>query len=485
MRRLHLLVDKLRIDMEAVAYAVARDRPSFSQVEYRSDLAAVEDDLKALAEDSHHVPPEALTALTDTFAVIRGAVALIEQLHAATRTLVEPSAVLPGSDMTPFLTRQKYELGLIWSQMRWSSPSFRFALRMALAIAAGLWLAAILPYASHNYWVLLTIIVILKPTFSLTKQRRYDRLFGTVIGCVFTAVLLHYTRDPRVLLPVLFVAMAAGTAFVTIKYFYSAIATCVQVLVQINLLMPGSQSAVSERLIDTLIGGLVATVFAFVLPSWEYRALPQMVEAVLDANRRYIAATRDLLLGVARDDYVYRVQRKQFMDGLSALVAAFVRMLDEPKSRHRAVDNLNRFITQNYLVAAHVAAVRILMRQRIKELDPVRARQAVEGACNAATESLRLATERLKQGEAQGSEGTRPKTGAAAVEAERIETRTTVANSADRAAVAALTAEVVEREEDHTDAMHLLERRLRALRADAAKIALRTGAIGVAVQRED
>jgi hypothetical protein len=37
-------------------------------------------------------------------------------------------------------------------------------------------------------------------------------------------------------------------------------------------------------------------------------------------------------------------------------------MLDEPRSRHRAVDNLSRFIVQNYLVAAHVAAARIQVR---------------------------------------------------------------------------------------------------------------------------
>ena len=41
-----------------------------------------------------------------------------------------------------------------------------------------------MPYASHSYWILLTIVVILKPNFSMTKQRYNDRLIGTLIGCI-------------------------------------------------------------------------------------------------------------------------------------------------------------------------------------------------------------------------------------------------------------------------------------------------------------
>ncbi|MFX5634502.1 hypothetical protein ABTE18_22050, partial [Acinetobacter baumannii] len=78
--------------------------------------------------------------------------------------------------MTPFLTRQKYELRLVLEELTWRSPVLRFALRISMAVAAGLWIADHLPYSSHGYWVLLTIVVILKPTFSMTRQRNFDRV---------------------------------------------------------------------------------------------------------------------------------------------------------------------------------------------------------------------------------------------------------------------------------------------------------------------
>jgi len=514
------LVRGLGKDLEEIAYDVTRGKPSYSAHDYGPDLRAVTTEIEQLRH--HHVSAAAMTAVAETIEMIRGAITLVGQLHEASRTPVEPAKVMPGSDMTPFLTRQKYELGVILDNLRWRSPAFRYSLRITMAVAVGLWLGDRLPYASHSYWILLTIVVILKPNYSLTKQRYNDRLIGTLIGCLISVVLLRVVTEPLALLAVLYVALVASSAFSTIKYRYTAIAACVQVLIQINLLMPGSQTVVGERLIDTVIGGVIASIFSFVLPSWEYRAIPKLVENVLQANRRYIAATRDLLLRRAQDDFAYRVQRKQFMDNLSALIASFQRMLDEPRSRHRAVDNLSRFINQNYLVAAHVAAARIQVRQHYEELDVPAAEAAIEQATEAATRSLTLASERLAGEERHGPRGAgfiRTPTeaavagvglpphelvaGAAADDDEASERRARIADSADRrkADVLVQAAAAGEIGADERDAAAqpaesgasstgraanaVLERRLRALREDAAKIALRTGAIGRSMAEKD
>jgi len=518
---LRRLVLGLGTDLEEIAYDVTRGRPSYSAFDYRPDLRKVEEEIDLLRH--HHVSAAAMTALRDTLEMIRGAITLLGQLHEASRTPVEPAQVLPGSDMTPFLTRQKYEFGVVRDNLHWRSPAFRFALRITMAVAVGLWLGDRLPYASHSYWILLTIVVILKPNFSMTKQRYNDRLIGTLIGCIISVGILRWVHSPLVLIGILYLALVASAAFVTIKYRYTAIAACIQVLIQINLLIPGSQTVVGERLVDTVIGGIIASIFSFVLPSWEYRAIPKLVENVLQANRRYIAATRDLLTRKAKDDFAYRVQRKQFMDNLSALIGSFQRMLDEPRSRHRAVDNLSRFIVQNYLVAAHIAAARIQVRQHYGELDIPAAEGAIEQATDAALRSLTLASERLAGEERHGPRGAgfirtpteaavagvglvhepMPDASAAPDDADDAsERRARIADSADRRkadvlAQAAAAGEIganepLQKSQDQHAATSasasgrpanaLLERRMRALREDAAKIALRTGAIGRAIR---
>jgi uncharacterized membrane protein YccC len=250
-----------------------------------------------------------------------------------------------------------------------------------LAVSCGLWIADHLPYTAHGYWIVLTIVVILKPNYSMTKHRRSDRLVGTMIGCILTAIILNFIHEPLALLALLFIVTAAAPAFIYIKYRYTAIAASMQILLQINLMIPSSHAVIGERLIDTVLGAAIATAFSYVLPSWEYRALPRLLTAVLQASQKYILASRDMLEGKVNDDFYYRVGRKGFMDSLSLLVSALVRMMDEPPSKQHAVREINRFVVQNYLVAAHVAAMRVLLRRHADGLPREEVNDVLEHAC--------------------------------------------------------------------------------------------------------
>lgn len=373
------LIGKAARDIEAVAYAMTRDQPARSTCDYDDELRALEAVLSELpageGEDF-----DAQAALRATVNKIREVIAMIERLRAASREAYGTLPMVPESDLTPFLTQQRYSIGILLANLRWSSPIFRFALRVAMAISVGLLSSRWLPYTSHGYWTALTIAVILKPSFALTAQRRADRLIGTLIGCVLTAVILHFVHAPALLIGVLFVATVLGPTFLSIKYRYTAIAASVQALLLIGLTVPQGGSGISERLLDTLLGTLIATFFSYVLPSWEYQNLPRLVDAVLDANRKYIDAAADLLLRRTGDDVRYRISRKRFMDSLATLSAALGRMLDEPAAKQRAPDELNRFTVQNYLLVAHMAALRLLLQRYAGELPSREVEAALERA---------------------------------------------------------------------------------------------------------
>lgn len=437
------LVGKAARDIEAVAYAMTRDQPSRPTTDYRDELRALDEVLRALPSGEGD-DFDAQVALRATVSKIGEVIAMIGRLHAASQPRASSGRALPmvpHSDMTPFLTQQRYSIGILLSNLRWSSPVFRFALRVAMAIAVGLVSSRWLPYISHGYWTALTIAVILKPSFSLTRQRRADRLIGTLIGCMITAVILHFVHAPAALIGFLFVATAAAPTFLSIKYRYTAVAASVQALLLIGLTVPVGASAIGERLLDTLLGTLIATFFSYVLPSWEYQNLPRLVDAVLDANRKYIDAAADLLLERTGDDVHYRISRKRLMDSLATLSAALGRMLDEPAAKQRAPSELNRFTVQNYLLVAHMAALRLLL-QRYAESLPSR-------EVEAALESM-FAEVRASLG---GERGAAP-----APTAEAPEGRTS---------------RIAER-----PGWVLLQRRLRLLQQDAAQVAQSRAAIG-------
>lgn len=372
------VIGKAALDIESVAYAMTRNRPARAVMDYRPEFEALDAALAALPPDCDDTF-NAHAVLRGTIVKIGDVVAAIARLHAASLGPQGPLPIGPGADLTPFLTQQRYNIGILVSNLRWTSPTFRYALRVAMAISVGLLSARWLPWKSHGYWTALTIAVVLKPNFSMTRQRRADRLVGTLIGCVVTAAILHVVHAPVVLFLFLFVATAAGPTFLTIKYRYTAIAASVQALLLIGLTVPHSGSVIGERLLDTLLGTLIATFFSYVLPSWEYQSVPQLVEGVRNAGRKYLDASACLLLGRVADDFQYRVTRKNFMDSLGALSAALGRMLDEPAAKRRGTAALNRYTVQNHLLVAHMAALRMLLKRHADGLP----RAEVDGALEA------------------------------------------------------------------------------------------------------
>ena len=367
LKSLHDLAYKAARDIESVAYAVTRKRASYAQISYDKEWADIEGEIARLQAKGENAQ-EALATLRAQRNKIRAILKMIAELHLATQKVYADVPFWSGADMAPFLSQQKYELKTLLSNLRLDSPVFRFALRVSMAISVGLLIGHWLPYAAHSYWIVLTIVIILRPTFSMTRQRRADRIIGTIIGCVITAIVIRFVHSNIALMAILFLSIVATPTFIYLRYRYTAIAVSLMILLQMHLVAPSNPNLVSERLIDTLIGAAVATVFSFVLANWEYQSLPRLVRQVLNVNLSYMQASFELLQGKCFDDFAYRIERKRLMDSLAALSSALVRMLDEPASKQRAVEDINLFIVQNYLLVAHVAALRSILGRHASQL---------------------------------------------------------------------------------------------------------------------
>src|SRR5690606_9326437 len=100
-----------------------------------------------------------------------------------------------------FLSRRKWRLGMLTSNLRMDSPHFRYALRVTLAASAGITLSTVagewltryvLPgWVIHDYWVLLSILVSMKAGFARTRQRDSWRLTSRLIGCALALVIVN------------------------------------------------------------------------------------------------------------------------------------------------------------------------------------------------------------------------------------------------------------------------------------------------------
>ena len=105
------------------------------------------------------------------------------------------------------------------------SSAFRHSMRVALALLLGFVLTKFLPNAHYSYWVLLTILVILKPAFSLTKQRNQERIIGTLVGGAVGVLILMFIPNKTIQF-VFLVLFMIGT-YSTQRVYYIVMVMCV------------------------------------------------------------------------------------------------------------------------------------------------------------------------------------------------------------------------------------------------------------------
>ncbi len=118
-----------------------------------------------------------------------------------------------NEEYSKFVSHQDYAPHIFFDNFSFSSAAFKHALRVSLICLVGFIIAKNFAIGHHSYWVLLTIIVILKPGFSLSKQRNFQRLAGTICGGVIGIVILRFIPDKDVQFILLVVLMLGTYSF--------------------------------------------------------------------------------------------------------------------------------------------------------------------------------------------------------------------------------------------------------------------------------
>jgi uncharacterized membrane protein YccC len=279
-----------------------------------------------------------------------------------------PSALAGDLDLALFQQHPAYDLGVLIRQFDLGKPAMRFGIRLASAMTAGLILTLIFPQFAHANWVLLTIALIMRANYSITRQRRWDRITGTLIGCAVAVVLIP-VAPPALLLAVIVLAIGLSHAYAGVKYRITAVGASISSLLLLHFSAPLVHPQFFERVVDTLIGAGISYAFSFLLPSWERNDLPRLVKNLLTADGIYAdAALRRVHLRQS-----YRLARKRTLDAVAQLSGAIRRLGDEPNTNRRTLATLNELLGANYALASDLASMPVLVKVRDTDLDPVRA----------------------------------------------------------------------------------------------------------------
>lgn len=356
---------KISLELERIASAVIREKRLMRRNSVKAELRALEYDIELMKRQGFATDnPEAYALCVQIVRRLRNVNRCVERMLTQTSMPAEVTALNPAqldTSLSDFLSRQSFSPKLFTSNLRLDSPPFRFSLRVALAVAVGLSIGLTIPeIGPHGYWIVLTIIIIMKPAFSLTRQRNTARLAGTLIGCGLAFLLFYLTTDPHLLLITLVVSLIAGFSFILLNYLVASVFNTVTVLIMLYFLLPQSFGLVGERAVDTTIGSLVALAFSYVLPWWEARSLPSLADAAIRANETYLRTGLQQLRqqGNASNGpsaNAWPLARRNMMVAFSNFAEAFYRMMGEPPSQQQHVAEYNNLLIQNHVLATEVA----------------------------------------------------------------------------------------------------------------------------------
>jgi uncharacterized membrane protein (TIGR01666 family) len=270
----------------------------------------------------------------------------------------EKRPVRTDTDYARFVSHQVISAGEFFSNLTLQSAVFRHSLRMMITCMTGFIIAKLLPNAHHGYWILLTIIVILKPGFSLTKQRNLERLFGTIAGGIIGVLLIYFIHDRDILFSIIIIFMLVTYTFIRVNYIVTVIFMTPYIIILFNLLGIGSITVAEERLLDTAIASVLAFAGSyFLFPHWESVQLESYMINVLKSNRDYLQQLLSFFSGKKPSSIEYKLVRKQLYISSANLSTAFQRMLSEPKSKQLSSQHIYEFVVLNHVLSSNIASL--------------------------------------------------------------------------------------------------------------------------------
>ena len=296
----------------------------------------------------------ALSAATDRLSLALGHIRRLEQALSDDPTA---EAAIGGVDLRAFLPKRAYSWTALEQHFTIASPVLRYSVRLALAMMAGAIVARFLGNSGHGNWVLLTIAVVMRANYGLTKSRRDDRVIGTLIGCVVAAGAVAWL-PAGALVAAQGLAVVVIHSFVRLNYRLSSVGASVMALVSLHLIQPDLPAPIVARLADTLIGAAIAHLFSYVWPHWEFSDAPNIAARV----QARLAAFAEVALNAAAPAQDYRLARKNVIEAIAALSDSAGRMSIEPVAARRGLEEMAALLIAAHGFIAQLSAARLDIR---------------------------------------------------------------------------------------------------------------------------
>lgn len=268
-----------------------------------------------------------------------------------------PNQINNGSEARnqEFLTLPAIQTKAIHRHFTLQSPVFRFSMRLAILSLAALVLITVFSKEHYSYWLLLTMLVVSRPSYTLTVRRNIERLIGTVFGIALGWTIASITTVPlQLVFAVVF--LFGFFAFNRLVYSLSVAFITMAVLLCLNVYDGNLWQLITERILFTALGVFLCLAAMFLFPIWNAPRLKDLVADAIHANVKYFHSVVNLHPHDLESIHQTRLARKNAHQHLASLSETIAAAQHEPFHKKYNWSLIRRIQLLNYQINVLTAA---------------------------------------------------------------------------------------------------------------------------------
>jgi len=244
----------------------------------------------------------------------------------------------------------------LFNQLRFDHPRMRYAIRLSIAFLIGYSISEYFDIAKGE-WIVLTVLFVLQGSYSETRRRLLQRIFGTCLGVIIGVLIIRlFTFYGQILL--LIVSAYLFLIWMKRRYSVSVIFITIFVLSAFNIISNKGVDVMTPRLLDTSIGGFISfLVVRFLWPEWQYKKLPFLLSDVIDKNTSYFKAILNEYKHPSVNDLAYRIARREAHRADNALVMAWKNIQLDPKKYQDLKSTAFKLTYLNHALLSYLSAL--------------------------------------------------------------------------------------------------------------------------------
>ncbi|SNY72015.1 YccS/YhfK family putative transporter [Enterobacter sp. CC120223-11] len=245
------------------------------------------------------------------------------------------------------------------SYLSLKSPALRNAARISVMLS----IASLMGSALHlpkPYWILMTVLLVTQNGYGATRVRIFHRAAGTLAGLVIAGVTLHFHAPEGYALAAMLIITLVSYLIIRKSYGWATVGFTVTAVYTIQLLTLNGEQFIVARLIDTLIGCLIAFGgMVWLWPQWQSGLLRKNAQQALEADQDAIR----LILSNDPQAPALAYQRMRVNQAHNALFNSLNQAMQEPGFNSHYLADMKLWVTHSQFIVEHINAMTTLARE--------------------------------------------------------------------------------------------------------------------------